>query len=449
MDVEDGLVKRYAAALPRYTSYPTANHFSNAVGPADYKTWLSDIREGAALSLYMHIPFCESLCWYCACTTKATRRYTPVARYLKALETEMLTVSQLVPRRHRITHLHWGGGSPDILSAEDTRRFGDLFNYCFDISPDIEFAVEIDPRLLTAEKADGLVEVGVNRISIGVQDFDPAVQKAIGREQSYETSRHAIELFRDRGMGSVNVDLVYGLPCQTERSLERTIEQVIDLSPQRIAVFGYAHLPHRAPNQKMIQAATLPDARQRYAMARRIAVLLEQAGYRPCGIDHFARPDDRLASQPLNRNFQGYTTDRADVLLGLGASAIGRLAQGFVQNAVDVSGYAGLVEKDGIATARGWKLTDDDRLRGLVIERLMCEFDFSRSAIERFGELAVQVIREGDCIVAEDTDGLVERTDDGFRLTAKGRPFVRNFCARFDTHLNRCAAAGPKHSLSI
>ena len=449
--VEDALVKRYAASLPRYTSYPTANHFSSTVGDADYKNWLAGLGDNVALSLYTHIPFCDTLCWYCACTTKATRRYTPIASYLDGLETEMHAVSQLLPRRHRVTHLHWGGGSPDILSAQDTHRLGDLFNYCFDVPRGIEFAVEVDPRLMTAEKADSLVEIGVNRVSIGVQDFEPAVQKAIGREQSFETSRHTIELLRDRGINSLNIDLVYGLPLQTESSLARTIEQVIALSPDRIAIFGYAHLPHRAPNQKMIDGTTLPGPGQRYAMARRLASLLEQAGYRQVGLDHFARPDDGLALHPLKRNFQGYTTDSADVLIGLGASAIGRLPQGYVQNAVAVSDYSRRVEQGGLATVRGWELTPEDRMRGFVIEQLMCDFSFSTGSIaERFGEPASQpLLREAGQIVAEDRDGLIERTDDGFRLTPKGRPFVRNFCARFDAHLNRSVAAGPQHSISV
>ncbi len=447
--VEQALVRRHAASLPRYTSYPTANHFDGSVGAADYKRWLADIGGDTALSVYLHIPFCEALCWYCACSTKATRRYGPIRQYLEAVEAEMLTVCQLLRRRHRLTHLHWGGGSPDILSAEDIRRLGRLLDNCFEIPPGTEFAVEIDPRLMTPEKADSLVESGVNRISVGVQDFDPMVQKAIGREQIYEASRKAIDMFCDRGIRSVNVDLVYGLPHQTESTLERTIGQVVALSPHRIAVFGYAHLPQRAPNQKLIDAAALPGPAQRYSMARRLTALLEQAGYRQLGLDHFARPGDSLATQQLNRNFQGYTTDRADVLIGLGASAIGRLPRGFVQNAVSASDYARRVQQEGLATVRGWALTADDRLRGFVIERLMCDFSFSsRTLAEHFGGAASDLRREADAIIAEDIDGLVERTADGFRLTPAGRPFVRNFCARFDAHLNRLAAAS-QHSISV
>lgn len=449
MSSVEELVNRHAASLPRYTSYPTANHFNSAIGPADYKSWLADLCNDVALSLYVHIPFCEALCWYCACSTKATHRYHPVADYLEALETEVLSVSELIPRRHRLTHLHWGGGSPDILSARDIRRLGASLNSSFEIPPGTEFAVEIDPRLMTAEKADSMVEIGVNRISIGVQDFDPAVQKAIGREQDYETTSKAIGLFRDRGVHSVNVDLVYGLPHQTERSLDRTIQQVFELSPDRIAVFGYAHVPHRASNQKLIDASALPAPAQRYSMARRVAELIGQAGYRPIGIDHFARSEDSLATRRLRRNFQGYTTDSADVTIGLGASAIGRLPGGYVQNAVAASDYARRVQQAGLATVRGWALTREDRLRAFVIERLMCDFNFSSHGLaDRFGEAASDLLREAEAIISEDVDGFVQRTDDGFCLTPRGRPFVRNFCARFDAHLSGVADRS-KHSLSV
>jgi oxygen-independent coproporphyrinogen III oxidase len=445
--VDEALVKRYAAPLPRYTSYPTANHFSESVGPADYKSWLSGIDDDAALSLYVHVPFCESLCWYCACSTKATRRYAPVKQYLEAIDAEMQAVSRIIPRRHRVTHLHWGGGSPDILAAEDMRKLRHLLDDRFQIPVGSEFAVEIDPRLMTAEKADSLAEIGVNRISIGIQDFDPVVQKAIGREQSYKITKQALDLFSARGIASVNVDLVYGLPHQTERSLERTIAQVLALSPDRIAVFGYAHLPRRAHNQKMIDATALPGPGARYSMARRLAQMIERAGYKPRGLDHFAKPGDSLATQQLNRNFQGYTTDNSEILIGLGASAIGQFPQGYVQNAVAASDYMRRVQRDGLATARGWTLTADDRLRGFVIERLMCDFDFSsRALLDRFGAKASLLLPEADAIVAEDVDKFVERTTDGFRLTPRGRPFVRNVCARFDAYLN---PARSTHSLSV
>lgn len=446
--IDDKLVLRHARPLPRYTSYPAANHFHDAVGTSQYHDWLATLPDDAALSLYVHIPFCNEMCWYCACSTKATRRYGPIARYLDALEAEIAIVSGLLPRRHRVSHLHWGGGSPDVLSAADITRLGDTLRRHFIVEPTAEFAVEVDPRLMTAAKADAMAGIGVNRISIGVQDFDPAVQAAIGRVQSFEVTRAAVDLFRDRGVTSVNVDLVYGLPHQSEKSLAATIERTLALSPERIAIFGYAHLPARAANQKLIDGAALPGPLARFAMAAQLTSLLDHAGYRKLGLDHFARHDDSLATLPLNRNFQGYTTDTAHTLIGLGASAIGKLPQGFVQNAVADADYARRVADHGLATARGRRLTSEDQLRAHVIERLMCDFSFSASAVAtRFDVDATAVLREARKIVADDTDGLVTPTADGFRLTSRGRPFVRNICARFDAYLNPEIAA--KHSLSV
>ncbi len=445
---DQALAARPALPLPRYTSYPAANHFNPSIGHDDTSNWLTALPDGAALSLYLHIPFCNDLCWYCACSTKATRRYEPVARYLDTLEAEIATVSGLLPRRHRVTHLHWGGGSPDILTVADIHRLGDTLRRHFSFDANPEFAVEIDPRLMTTAKADAMVAIGVNRISIGVQDFDPTVQAAIGRMQSFDLTKATVDMFRARGVASVNVDLVYGLPHQTEASLSQTIAQVIALSPDRIAMFGYAHLPARATNQRLIDGTALPGPVERLAMARRLTSLFEQAGYLKLGLDHFARRDDGLATSRLNRNFQGYTTDRADTLIGLGASAIGKFPQGYVQNAVAAGDYASRVAANGLATVRGRKLTPDDRLRAFVIERLMCDFSFSASAMSRqFGDAADSVLREADRVVADDPDGLVERTADGFRLTARGRPFVRNICARFDAYLSPDIAA--KHSLSV
>jgi oxygen-independent coproporphyrinogen-3 oxidase len=444
--IDEALVLRRAAPLPRYTSYPTANHFV-PVAPSDYRDWLGLLEDNAALSLYMHVPFCNDLCWYCACSTKATHRYEPVARYLDTLEAEIATVAGLLPRRHRVTHLHWGGGSPDILSAADITRLGDTFRRNFQFAASAEFAIEIDPRLMTVAKADAMVGAGVNRISIGVQDFDPVVQAAIGRLQGFDITRTTVEMFRDRGVTSVNFDLVYGLPHQTLASLTRTIEQVIDLAPDRIAMFGYAHLPGRASNQKLIDEAALPGPVERFAMARQVTTMLEGAGYQQLGLDHFAKRDDSLSTKPLNRNFQGYTTDSTEALIGLGASAIGKLPQGYVQNAVAVGDYAKRVAENGLATARGRALTPDDRLRAYVIERLMCDFEFSGAAIQQmFGDVASGVLDEADAIVSDDADGFVEQTTTGFRLTARGRPFVRNICARFDAYLKPMAG---KHSLSV
>lgn len=432
------LVSRLAAPVPRYTSYPTANHFSDAVTSAHVKDWLAALPSEGALSLYLHIPFCRELCFYCGCTTKAVRRYAPVETYLASLTAEIARVAALVPRGQRVTHIHWGGGSPDILSPDDIVRLGGALREHFRVSPDVEVAVEIDPRLLTEQQADSFADIGVNRVSVGVQDFDPEVQVAIGRVQSFETTRRAVELFRARGVRSLNVDLVYGLPHQTTERALRTLEDVLALQPDRIAVFGYAHLPARLKHQRLIDDAWLPGAAERFAQSRGIAERLGGNGYVEIGIDHFARPSDALARAPVVRNFQGYTTDRADALLGLGASAISRLPQGFAQNAVAIADYARRIEGGDLATVRGHRMQGDDEMRAYVIDRLMCAFSVSWHDLRRrFDERARRLISEAENAVSRDGDGLAYLRDDGLFITDAGRPFVRNVCAWFDPYLSR------------
>lgn len=444
------LVMRHAAPLPRYTSYPTANHFSPDIGPADYRAWLTALPDDASLSLYLHIPFCQTLCWYCGCTTKATRRYEPVAEYLYLIETEMDAIAALSPAGHRVTHMHWGGGSPDILLPDDIQRLGERLHRLFNLAPGAEIAVEVDPRLLSDVQADAFVAIGVNRVSIGVQDFDPAVQRAIGREQGDDVTRRAVEMFRARGVGSVNLDLVYGLPRQSEASVARTAERSLACSPDRVAIFGYAHLPSRLKHQRLIDEADLPGPVERYAQSRRLAATLSGAGYLARGLDHFARPGDALAQGALARNFQGYTTDSADALLGLGASAISRLPGGYAQNAVATADYAARLTAQGLATARGRRLTEDDNVRAFVIERLMCDFAFSADAVRaRFGPAAASVmLAEADAILAADMDGFCRRTGDGLELTPTGAPFVRNLCARFDAYLSHDVGQR-RHAMSV
>jgi oxygen-independent coproporphyrinogen III oxidase len=425
------LIARYSAPVPRYTSYPTAPHFSPAVANLHYVDWLQELPDGSALSLYLHIPYCQRLCWYCGCNTKAVRRYDPVVRYLEALEKEVDGVAALVPSRHAVTHIH-------ILSAAHIRQLANKLQTAFQVSGGAEFAVEVDPRHLGGPQADAFAEAGVSRVSIGVQDFDPAVQHAINRMQPLEQTHRAIHMFRERGVGSVNIDLVYGLPNQTIDSLKQTIARVVELAPERVAAFGYAHLPSRFKNQRMIDAAELPGINVRYAMSELISALLLAAGYVMIGFDHFALPTDPLASRPLSRNFQGYTTDRASALIGLGASAIGRLKGAYVQNATPVADYIRRIEEVGLAIARGLGLSEDDRVRAFAIERLMCEMEFSATGLERqFGAAARPLIAEAEALVAGDRDGLVERAGDGFRVTARGRPFLRSLCAHFDSYLRR------------
>ncbi len=441
------LIRRYSAPVPRYTSYPTAPQFSSAVGPRVYETWLRALPSGSNLSLYLHFPFCHQLCWYCGCNTKAIRRYEPVEAYVAALLREIAHVSQFVGAHHRVTHVHWGGGSPNILAPEDIARVGAALQAAFNLAPDAEYAVEIDPRTLSDEQVAAFAAIGVTRVSLGVQDFEEQVQQAINRIQSFEDTKRAVDMFRAHGVRSINLDFVYGLPHQTRQSVQKTILKALTLDPDRIAIFGYAHLPSRLKHQRLIEDKALPGVMERFGQSRRLHRVLLAAGYKAIGLDHFAKPSDKLADEEVRRNFQGYTTDASDALIGLGASAIGHLPQGYVQNATAAGIYQVMVEGGRLPTVKGIKLSADDRVRAAVIERLMCGFDLSKSALrDEFGADAEAVIADAELLIEADQDGLVKPTEDGFEITDFGKPFVRTICAAFDAYLGQGKA---QHALAV
>lgn len=372
------------ATVPRYTSYPTAPHFSADVGADAYGSFLDGAAaEDGPVSLYVHIPFCHSICHYCGCTTKATRRYAPIEAYVEVLRSEIAMVAARVGRR-AVSHIHWGGGTPNLLSAEAFEAIVGDFHRFFDIGPDTEHAIELDPRHLGKERARLLRSIGVNRASLGVQDFDPAVQAAIGRIQPAETVAAAVEHLRDAGITSLSFDLIYGLPEQTVSSIRRTVETAIALTPDRISLFGYAHVPWFRVNQKLIDTSKLPGSEQRLELERTAHGSIGADGYVPIGIDHFARPGDSMAqalsTRTLRRNFQGYTTDRAETLIGFGASSIGRTSGGYAQNVTDTGNWRERIADGRFATERGRVLTAEDRLRADVIEQLLCFFDVDLSA---------------------------------------------------------------------
>jgi len=441
------LAERYAAPVPRYTSYPTAPQFSPAIGPREAAAWIAGLPANAAISLYTHIPFCHALCWYCGCATTVVNSPQPVAAYLETLSDEMAHVAALVPTSHHVTHLHWGGGSPNALAPRQIMTLAGEIREKFNVDKAAEFAVEIDPRFMDAERVTSFRRAGVNRVSIGVQDFDPAVQQAINRHQPYDMTARVVALVRDAGIPSLNVDIVYGLPRQTQASVARTIEQVLALDPDRIAVFGYAHLPERIRRQRLIDENALAGPGDRLGQANRIARKLTAGGYVRVGLDHFAKPTDPLATSFVNRNFQGYTTDSADALIGLGASSISRFPQGYAQNAASVRDYEAQVARCRLGTARGVAFTDDDRIRAHIIERLMCDLAFSETdLLERFGAAARPLIEDSRLILESDRDGLIEPTPDGFRITELGRPFVRSVCACFDAYLDQSPA---RHAVGV
>lgn len=449
--MQKDFVRKHGGPAPRYTSYPTAPHFHAGIDGEVYARWLRQLTPGQTLSLYIHIPWCDRLCWFCGCNTKQTLKYEPLKTYLAALENEMETISGLIDPGCRVTALHLGGGSPTMLHPDDMISLNQMLRSRFDFDPDAEISVEMDPNDLTAEKYDALAEIGMTRASIGVQDFDERVQKAINREQTFEQTREVVEQVRARGVRSVNCDVLYGLPHQTRHSVDRTIKQVLSLKPDRIALFGYAHVPWMKTHQKMIDEQALPDLTERFAQMNRAASSLTSAGYTAIGIDHFALPADSLAiaaaSGTMRRNFQGYTSDTADALIGLGASSIGQLPQGYVQNQPSTGEYQRQVNLGNLPVVRGFELSTEDRIRARIIELLMCDFAFSFATIRHeFGGAAESILDEAEYLAGSDTDGMVGLSGGLFQITPKGRPFVRSVASAFDGYFGTGVA---RHSLAV
>jgi len=430
--------------VPRYTSYPTAPHFSAAIGPDVYAQWLSALPARATLSFYIHVPYCTELCLYCGCTTKATRKREPVERYAAHLIEDIALLPDLAGRP--VVHLHWGGGTPSILGPELLTEITAKLAARFNFSALKEHAIELDPRRIDQPLVRALAAIGVTRASLGVQEFASHVQKAIGRVQPFDVVARGVDWLRAAGITDLNFDLMYGLPHQTTADVARSAVLTASLAPQRIALFGYAHVPWFRVQQRRFDEAALPGLAERLEQARVAAETLGAAGYVPIGLDHFAKADDELATaaraRRLHRNFQGYTTDTADALLGLGASAIGRLPQGFVQNAPDVAGYARAMAAGRFATVRGVRMSDDDRRRSAIIERLMCDLAVDLDAVAPGMPFA-------DEIAALDPlahEGLLRVEDRRIAVTEAGRPFVRLAAAAFDAYL---ATKNAKHSIAV
>ncbi|WP_332702200.1 oxygen-independent coproporphyrinogen III oxidase [Devosia sp.] len=444
------LIERYSAPVPRYTSYPTAPHFHAGITPQTYAHWLSDVADDATISLYLHIPYCDRLCWFCGCHTKHTLRYEPITHYLEALYAEIDWVADKLDGKGLVTAIHLGGGSPTMLTAEDMASLKARLAARFTLAPNAEISIEIDPNDLGEDRFDAMAAFGLTRASVGVQDFDERVQRAINRLQSFEQTRHVIDSVRTRGVHSVNVDVLYGLPYQTLASIAATIAQVLSLAPDRMALFGYAHVPWMKKHQQMIPDAALPDIQARFAQSQLAASLLNAGGLQSIGFDHFARPTDSLAltaaAGRLRRNFQGYTDDRADVLIGLGASAIGQLPQGYVQNITPTGDYQKSVLAGGGATTRGFALSATDRLHGFAIEALLCRFALRRDELAHFGAAGKALFDAACIIAAADPDGMMHADAKCFSVTERGRPFVRAIAAKFDIYL---ATSTARHSLAV
>lgn len=415
-----------AAPVPRYTSYPTAAQFSDQVGAMDMAARLDALPDDASLSLYLHIPYCHDICWYCGCNTGAATRPRRLSAYVDALEREIALVAARLRGRGKVRHIAFGGGSPNALPLVDWIRLNHQLLVCFDVRA-TTLSVELDPRQLDRAWTDAIRQVGASRVNLGVQTFAPHVQQRIGRIQAQAQVATAVADFRDAGL-SVGFDLMYGLPGQSEADLVDTLETTIRLAPSRIALFGYAHMPRLLPRQRRIAQADLPDLAQRFAMAGLGHGMLTAAGYQAIGFDHFALPGDMLAraaaSGRLRRNFQGFTEDDADVLIGMGASAISQFPDLIVQNDKNVGAYRSHLAEDRLPAVRGVVRSDDDRQRAALIERLLCD-----------GKAPCPALPERDRLAPFVAMGLV-RLDDGLMTLLPGaQPYARAIAACFDPHM--------------
>ena len=431
----NSIVRRYAGhSVPRYTSYPTAADFTAGVTAKEHASWLGRLDAKEDVSLYLHVPYCREICLYCGCNTKMAARDDVIDAYRRALETEIEMVGGLLAEAPAVSRLHWGGGTPSILGPDGLQSVVTVLRRVFPFKAGFEHAIELDPRHVTAELADGLAELGITRASLGVQDVNPLVQAAIGRWQPMYGVEAAVARLRGAGIKRLNFDLIYGLPLQTTESIRKTCAHVVAMAPDRIACFGYAHLPRLKANQRRIDESNLPSQDQRIEQADAMAEALVAAGYERIGIDHFARPGDSLAraaaSGRLHRNFQGYTDDASGVLLGLGASSISTFADGFVQNVSDVPRYVSIIAAGTLASARGCRLDENDRLRSRVIERLMCDFAVDLAAVAPEADFSEELAM----LAPMRRDGLVAIDGTKLTMTQDGRAVVRVIAAVFDTY---------------
>jgi len=428
----------FDAKVPRYTSYPTAPHFSNDVTAEKYTQWISAIPQGSKISLYIHVPFCRRLCWFCACRTQGTQTDKPVRAYLETLLSELNLLTQTLPSGVMLSRLHWGGGTPTLLAPDMITQLAEAIATVAPFAPDYEFSVEIDPNEIDEPRLDALAAAGMNRASIGVQDFDAEIQKTIGRIQSYDVTRDAVDMIRARGITSLNADILYGLPHQTKTRMTESVQKLLSLSPDRVALYGYAHVPWMARRQSLIPSDALPTPSERLDLYDTASRLFKWDGYQEIGIDHFATQSDGLTiaqkAGRLKRNFQGYTDDTAEVLIGVGASSISKFPQGYAQNASATSAHTKCIRDGAFSTARGHTFKNDDLMRGRMIEALMCDFRIGTSEImSTFGvsRSEVQVIYSA---IDRQFGSVLSFTDDGLFIPPSARPLTRIIARALDAY---------------
>ena len=461
LPVDPDALARFDRAAPRYTSYPTAPNFTKEFGPENWSQALKQASEepDAPLGLYVHVPFCHVMCTYCACNTWIPSGTAIVDRYLNALEQEFAMVAERLGKRRTLAQMHWGGGTPNYLDDDKTRWLMDLIRSHFTFADGAEVALEVHPSYMSVERTNLYAELGFNRISMGVQDFDPKVEQAIGRPQTVEETRRVIEVARDHGFKGINMDLVYGLPFQTEETLARTLDHVIDLAPDRLATYSFAYVPWVKGHQKQIDIDTCAAGRDKWVLFSMLHNRLVEAGYRPIGMDHFARPDDELAraqsENRLRRTFQGYTVLPAKDILGIGISSISNTAGVWAQNVKSFRGYCQAIEDGHLATERGVACSQDDHIRRHVIEDLMCNFriDWDRLSKQFNLDVRAHVQASLENLSKNPEGDFITEQDNVLLLKPEGRPFVRNVAMLFDAYLPDQDTGGqdgtPRFSKSI
>jgi oxygen-independent coproporphyrinogen-3 oxidase len=439
LKVDLALVQKYNVPGPRYTSYPPATHFSEQVARDDLLARMrANGQSDRDLSLYFHWPFCWSLCWFCGCTTVITADQKASGHYIEYLKKEMTLIGQILNPRRKVVQLHFGGGTPTFLTADEIRAMGQLIHAQFDLAPDVEAGVEIDPRRLHRDHLVALREVGFNRASIGVQDHNPVVQKAVHRIQPFTQTRQVVEWIREVGFPSLNIDLIYGLPFQTPESFEHTLDEILLLEPNRFAVFSYAHVPWMKPAQKILKV--LPSPETKLELLKLTIERLTSAGYVYIGMDHFARHDDELAAaqrqKTLQRNFQGYSTRGGADIFAFGMSSISQADGIYWQNLKDLSAYKAALDEGRLPLAKGYILTEEDLLRRPTIMRLMCDLSLDYAAMSDLLQIDFKThfAPELASLADLEADGLVERHDTGLVVTEAGRLFIRNIAMRFDAY---------------
>lgn len=446
IEFDQALIKRYDKSGPRYTSYPTAVQFSEDYTEADYKRHAAlSNKSDKALSLYFHLPFCDTICYYCACNKIITKDRSKAEPYLSRLHREIEMQAQLFDHHRKVDQLHWGGGTPTFISHEQMRELMAVTRKHFNLHDDDtgEYSIEIDPREVTAESIQLLRDIGFNRMSLGVQDFNPVVQKAVNRIQTEDQTLGALQSARDVGFKSISVDLIYGLPFQTVESFAATLERIIEIDPDRLSIFNYAHLPTLFKPQRRINEDELPSPLEKLDILKMTIERLSAAGYVYIGMDHFAKPDDELAIAQQNnllyRNFQGYATHADCDLIGLGITSIGTVGRSFAQNVKTMDEYIELIDAGKLAVFRGVEIDDDDIIRRNAIMQLICHFDLKIADFESKNNIEFKHYFKDEInrLDAMKHDGLIEMDEKEIRVTPKGRLLIRNICMVFDRYLKK------------